>query len=211
MVSVYSDADLLAAYKQKKKLWNVFLAITAAYLAFCGGWLAYYISLPYKDPMQALPQACVYIASGVYAIIIFPFMAIKYSRVRRYFKMISYVGSGMKNEEKNHFYCFEEKSLQKDNIDVMGCVFETWNKKKCEWMEREVYFDKEKPLPEFDAGDYVQYVVQSNFIVQYNILQKKALEFEEVDEDDDYLLAENGMVVEEPENAKDTETTEVED
>ena len=53
-------------------------------------------------------------------------------------------------------------------------------------MEREAYFDPEKPLPEFESGDYVHYIVQSNFIVQYEILQKKALEFEEVEEDEEY-------------------------
>ena len=50
-------------------------------------------------------------------------------------------------------------------------------------MDREAYFDLEKPLPPFESGDYVQYITQSNFIVQYRILQKQALEFEEVDED----------------------------
>ena len=76
------------------------------------------------------------------------------------------------------------ESLQKDNIDVIACVFETWNKKKCEWMEREAYFDPERPLPPFESGDYVRYITQSNFVIQYEILQKKALEFEEVEEDD---------------------------
>ena len=47
-------------------------------------------------------------------------------------------------------------------------------------------------MPEFESGDYVKYVVQSNIIVQYEILEKHALEFEVVDEDaeeeeDDYL------------------------
>ena len=65
----------------------------------------------------------------------------------------------------------------------MSCVFETWNKKKQEWREREAWFDPEMPLPEFDSGDYVQYIVQSNFVIQYHIITKKALEFEEVDED----------------------------
>ena len=50
-------------------------------------------------------------------------------------------------------------------------------------MDREVYADTEKKLPPFEGGDYVQYITQSNFVIQYNILQKKALEFEEVDED----------------------------
>ena len=106
-------------------------------------------------------------------------MAIKHSRVRKYYRMLTYVGEGLKMEEKNYFYSFREKSLQKDNIDVVGCVFETWSKKKSEWMEREAYFDPEKPMPAFDSGDFVRYITQSNFIVQYEIVQKQALEFEE--------------------------------
>ena len=42
-------------------------------------------------------------------------------------------------------------------------------------------------LPELESGDYVQYITQSNFVVQYRILQKQALEFEEVDEDGEPL------------------------
>ena len=183
MVSVYTDADYLAAYKQKKKILSIFLIVTAAYALFCGAWLAYFISLPYNDPMQLMPKIFVWVASGAYVIFTFIYMGIKYSRIRRYFKMLTFLSIGLKQEEKNYFYCFEEKSLQKDNIDTIGCIFETWNKKKCEWMEREAYFDAEMPLPAFESGDYVRYIVQSNFIIQYEFIQKKALEFEEVEED----------------------------
>lgn len=186
MTSVYSDADYLAVYKQKKRIFGVFYAVTFVYLAFCIAWLAYYISLPYADPMQSLPKTCVYIASALYVVFAFPYLAIKGSRIRRYFKLMTYLSDGLKGEEKNYFYAFEKKLLQKDNIDVWGCVFETWNKKKQEWMDREAYWDCEKPLPEFESGDFVQYIVQSNVIVQYKILEKKALEFEEIDEDEEY-------------------------
>lgn len=186
MTSVYSDADYLAVYKQKKRIFGVFYAVTFVYLAFCIAWLVYYISLPYADPMQTLPKTCVYIASALYVVFAFPYLAIKGSRIRRYFKLMTYLSDGLKGEEKNYFYAFEKKLLQKDNIDVWGCVFETWNKKKQEWMDREAYWDCEKPLPEFDSGDFVQYIVQSNVIVQYQTLEKKALEFEEIDEDEEY-------------------------
>ena len=173
MISVYKDADYLAVCKQRKRiLW-----------VFCGAWLAYHISLPYKDPMLKLPKVCVIAATIVYMALIFPFMSIKFSRVHRYYKLLGFLSEGLKGEEKNYFYCFEEKALQKDNVDVMGCVFETWSKKRSEWMEREAFWDKEKPLPELDSGDYVHYIVKSNFIVQYEILQKQALEFEEEDEE----------------------------
>ncbi|MBQ8291170.1 MAG: hypothetical protein IJX88_01485 [Clostridia bacterium] len=185
MTSVYNDADYLSVYKQKQRIFYVFMAITLVYLAFCVAWEIYYVSLPYADKMQTLPKVMVYVASALYVIFVFPFMAIKYARVRKYCKMLGYVSEGLKMEEKNYFYVFREKSLQKDNIDVTGCVFETWSKKKSEWLEREAYFDAEKPLPAFESGDYVRYVTQSNFIIQYEIIQKKAYEFtqEEYDEE----------------------------
>lgn len=183
MVSVYKDADYLSAIKQRKRMLLIFWGATVAYAAFCAAWLVYHISLPYKDPMLYLPKLCVISASVLYVAFIFPFMGIKFSRVNRYYKLLGYLSEGLKGEERNYFYCFEEKALQKDNVDVMGCVFETWSKKRSEWMEREAFWDKEKELPPFDSGDCVQYIVQSNFIVQYTIVQKQALEFEEEDEE----------------------------
>ncbi len=183
MTSVYNDADYLSVYKQKRRIFWVFMAITFVYAIFCVIWEIYHINLPYADSRAALPKVMVYIASGLYVIFTFPFMAIKYSRVRKYYKMLMYVNEGLKMEELNYFYTFREKSLQKDNIDVVGCVFETWSKKKQEWLEREAYFDPEKPLPTFESGDLVRYVTQSNFIVQYEIVEKGALEFEEEYED----------------------------
>jgi hypothetical protein len=179
MVSVYDDSDLLSVYKQKQKIFYVFLGVTIFYVLFCVGWLVYHILLPYASEKATLPKVLVYVFSVLYSCFLFPFMGIKYSRVRKYYKMLTYVGEGLKMEEKNYFYSFREKSLQKDNIDVVGCVFETWSKKKGEWMEREAYWDPEKPMPPFESGDYVRYITQSNFIVQYEIVQKKALEFEE--------------------------------
>lgn len=202
MTSVYNDADFLAAYKQKKKLFTVFMAVTAVYLAFCIAWLIYYISLPYVAS-KFWPQACVYVASALYVVFAFVFMSIKYSRCRRYCKMLGYVCEGLKMEETNYFYRFRDKQLQKDNIDVSACVFETYSRKKQEWLEREVYHDIEKELPPFEEGDLVRYVSQSNILIQYEILERHALEFEEEYEDE--FLGENE---ENTENSEKGETNE---
>ena len=186
MTSIYTDADFLSAYKQRQRIFSVFMTVTTAYLVLCIGMLIYHITLPYADPRDALPKALAYIATALYVLTMFPFMAIKYSRIRRYFKILTFINEGMKAEERNYFYTFREKSLQKDNVDVVGCVFETWSKKKQEWMEREAYFDPEKPLPAFESGDLVRYIVQSNFIIQYEILEKHAYEFSEYEEDEEY-------------------------
>ena len=187
MVSVYTDADFLSAYKQKQRIFGVFMAVTVAYLTLCVSMLIYHVSLPYADARDTLPKWLTYIASILYIVTMFPYMAIKYSRIHRYFKIMTFINEGLKGEERNYFYTFREKSLQKDNVDVVGCVFETWNKKKSEWMEREAYFDPEKPMPPFDSGDLVRYIVQSNFIIQYDILEKHAYEFYECDEDGEII------------------------
>lgn len=191
MTTVYNDDYYLSVYKQKQRIFGFFWSVTAAYAAFCVAWWIYYMSLPYAAPEQTLPKYCVYVATALYVAFAFPYLAIKGSRVRRYFKMLTYVSVGLKNEEKNYFYTFTKKDLQKDNIDVLGCVFETWSKKKSEWLDREAYWDAELPPPALESGDYVRYIVQSNFIIQYEILQKKALEFEEVDDDEEEAAAEN--------------------
>ncbi len=185
MISVYNDADFLAAYKQRNRILHVFLAVTFFYVAVCVGMLIFHISLPYGAELDALPQAITYVCSALYVFFAFPYMAIKFSRANRYYKMLTYVCEGLKAEETNYFYTFREKSLQKDNIDVVGCVFETWSKKRSEWMEREAYFDPEKPMPDFGGGDLVHYICQSNFIIQYEILERHAYEFTEYEETDE--------------------------
>ena len=182
--TVYEDKDFLAVIAQRKRILGVFFAVTAVYAAFCIGWLIYFIGLPYADPGQALPQWLVGIATVLYVVFLFPFMGIKFHRVNRYYKLLYTISEGIKGEEKCYFAFFAEKNVQKEYVDVVSCVFKTWNKKKQEWMEREVYFDVEKEWPDLEQGDFVHYVVQSNFLIRYEVLQRKALTAAELGEDD---------------------------
>ncbi len=186
MIKVYSDADFIQVYQQRKNILNGFFGVLIAYLAVCIGCLCYYISLPYAHPNLAIPKWIVYILTVVFSCFVFPFMGIKFYRVNKYYKMLANISKGIKAEEKNYFVKFEESMIQKDNIDFVNAVFMTWNRKKQEWMKRVVYLDQEKPLPEFNRGDLVRYITQSNFIIEYEVLQKSVLEIEEIDEYDEY-------------------------
>ena len=182
--TVYEDKDFLAVIAQRKRILGVFFAVTAVYAAFCIGWLIYFIGLPYADPGQALPQWLVGIATVLYVVFLFPFMGIKFHRVNRYYKLLYTISEGIKGEEKCYFAFFAEKNVQKEYVDVVSCVFKTWNKKKQEWMEREVYIDVEKDWPDLEQGDFVHYVVQSNFLIRYEVLERQALTAAELGEDD---------------------------
>ena len=192
MQSVYTDADLLSVYKQRQKVLGAFWLVTLVYAAFCLTWWIYYMTLPYNHSMQVVCKWAVYIMSPVYVIVLYPLMGIKYSRVNRYYKALLNFSCGRKNVEKNYFYSFEKHNLQKDNIDVTYAVFEAWNKKKQEWMEREVYHDVEKEWPDLEQGDLVQYAVQSNFLVRYEVLERCALTAKELGEDEEDYVNEEG-------------------
>lgn len=179
MISVYNDQDFQAVIKQRNSILGVFFAVTGAYAALSISFWIYFMSLPYAHPDAWVPQFIVSVLSIAYVIFVFPFMGIKFHRVNRYYKMMYYLSEGLKNEEENYFICFEKKDLQKDFVDVIGCVCKTWSKKRNEWLEREAYFDPEKPLPDFAYGDLIHYVIQSNFIVQYEVIQKGALDNDE--------------------------------
>ena len=103
MTKVYNDADFLAICKQKRNVSLVFWTVTLAYLVFCVGWLIYHISLPYASKNATLPKVLVYVATGLYTIFAFPFLGIKYGRIRRYYKMMYYLSEGIKNEEICYF------------------------------------------------------------------------------------------------------------
>ena len=204
--TVYNDSDFLAAVKQRKKVLGLFLGITTFYLALCIGCLIYYIGLPYKDPMQAVPKAIVFVSSAIYVVFSFPYIGIKFHRVNKYHKLLYTISEGIKTEEKCYFAYFAEKDLQKENVDVISCVFKTWNKKKQEWMEREVYFDVEKDWPDLEQGDYVHYVVQSNFLIRYDVLQRAALTAEELGEDENDYYQEEQDLEQKAENSNEGET-----
>ena len=179
MVSIYNDADYEAALKQKRNIWTVFWIVTAVYLAWGLSWLIYYTTLPvYPKADTALPQAMVYVATAIYIVFVVPFVGIKLTRVRKYCKMMHYLSHGIKDVEECYFMGFYKKQLQKDSVDVISCVFRTWNKYRKDWAEREAYLDNEQEWPELERGDLVRYVVQSNFIIQYEVLRAGAMQEE---------------------------------
>lgn len=172
MQRVYNDEDFNAVLDQKKRIALLFWIVLAVYIVLSIVSLVYYTSLPYEDDMQALPKAVMFISTAFFVIFIFFYMGIKYHRANKYYKMMYYLSEGMKNVEENYFVGFELNDLQKDNVDAISCVFKTWSYKKKEWMRREAYWDVEKHLPPFEEGDLVKYIVQSNFVVAYEVVQK---------------------------------------
>ena len=180
MERIYTDADYVAIYKQRRKVLLYFYIITAIYFVFCCSCVIFHCTLPYADPLDAVPRALVYMVSAGYVAFAFPYLTIKYRRVNRYYSLFKHFGEALKMEETYYFYGFLEELSQKNHVDAYSCIFATWNKRTHEWLEREIYTDKEKPLPPFERGDLVHYITQSNFLLEYEILEKQALQLDDL-------------------------------
>lgn len=169
MTVIFEDNDLLAAYKQKRKIFWFYMCILAIFLAICITCLVIFMGLPYKDSMQAIPKWIIWICSVLFVVFSFPYLGIKYHRVRKYYKLISYLSVGLKQVNESRFLRYEEAEL-KDGVDLYVLIFSEWNAKKAEYMDRKIFCDKEKPLPEFKGGDVVRYLTQGNLMVAYEII-----------------------------------------
>lgn len=174
MIKLYCDKDLIDGLKQKKRVLTPFLISAVLYLAVCVVAMIFYASLPYASPLGAVPKIAVYSLTALFVIFWMPYLSIKYHRVKKYCKVLYYISEGLKVSGEDYFDRFSRVEMQKDNVDVNGCVFLTWDKKHSEWREREIYLDVEKEFPKFESGDLVRYVTQSNFLIEYEIIKKNA-------------------------------------
>ena len=84
MERVFDDEDFNAILDQRKKVKLVFYIVLGAYIVLAIASLAYYASLPYKDKMQALPKAVMFISTALFIVFLFLYMGIKYHRVNKY-------------------------------------------------------------------------------------------------------------------------------
>ncbi len=169
MKIIYEDNDLVSAYNQKQRIYRLYLIVAIFYGILCVSCLLYFISLPYQDPHQAIPKWIVWITSCIFVIFSYIYMGIKFHRARRYYKLVSYLSVGMKQVNKSFFLRYEDTEL-KDGVDFNVLIMSEWSNKKSEYMERKIFCDKEKPLPEFMEGDVVCYLTQGNFMIEYEVV-----------------------------------------
>ena len=138
MTIVYDDKDLVSAYKQKKKIWYIYLAVAVVYVALCVTCLVLYIGTPFEAPEQNIYKWTVWVASCLIVIFSFVYLTIKYQRIRKYYKLVSYLSVGLKSVNNSIFLRYESPEI-KDSVDYYVLVVSEWSKKKSEYMDRKIY------------------------------------------------------------------------
>lgn len=174
-INYYTDAELSAAKKQKKRTFAVYMIILSVYLLLSAAAIIYYTTLPYAGYMDtsatisALKWAH-YSVTALFVVFSFIYLKIKYKRVRRYYKMCFNLSTGLKETSTGSFLENDERIQDKDGVDFKSLIFLEWNKYKNDFFERKVLVFYEKPFPEIPDQANVTYVTQGNVLVSYEIL-----------------------------------------
>ena len=172
MTRLYTDADLHAAYMQRRHILGVFFAVTGVYAAAFIGLLVYYIMLPYEDPNQDWVIGVTCALTALYIIFLFPYMGISFKRCNAYCKMLKFISVGLKEYTVAPFAGVDDWTTR-DGVDVNVATFRVHNYKRDEDMIRQIYVDGEKDFPPFEEGKTVRLISQGNLLIEYEMQKEE--------------------------------------
>ncbi|MBP5467339.1 MAG: hypothetical protein J6Y43_07255 [Clostridia bacterium] len=175
MTEYYTDAELAAAKKQRKKTLIVYFIVFGVYLAATVAIFIYYGTLPYKGYADtaskiSLIKGVHYSLTAVFVIFSFIYLGITFKRVNRYYKTCRNMSTGLRETSTGSFLEYDENIQDKDGVDFKALVFIEWNKYKKDFFERKVLVFYEKPFPEIPLEANVSYTTQGNVLISYEIL-----------------------------------------
>lgn len=168
----FKQEEFEKAKKQRKLTLIIYFIALGLFILGTLGVFFWYRTLEYKSSMILTVKIVQHCLSGIFIIFSFIYLGIIYKRVNRYYRIIKYVATGIKEYSEASFFEYSNNIQNKDGVDFKSLIFLEWNKYKKEYFERKVLVFYEKPFPEFNEGDYVRFVTQSNILVSYEILEK---------------------------------------
>lgn len=170
MIDYFVEQDYVEAKAQRKKTLIIYFAFLTVYLLISAGMLMWYLTLPYASPVITTVKVIQYSVTAIMVVFSFIYLGIPYKRVNRYYKMTTYMLTGLRETSTGSFFEYDETLQDKDGVDFKSLVFLEWNKYKKDFFERKVLVFDEKPFPEIPENANVRYVTQGNVLISYEIL-----------------------------------------
>jgi len=169
--TIYSDSDYENVKKQRKH-YKIFIYVSLGiYLAISIVTLLYYMSLPYQSPKISNAKLIQFLVTGIYIIVLYLFLNLKYRRVNCYYKILGYINTGIIESNYGEFVCFEDTVEVKEGVDFKLMKMSEWSHKKSDFFERKVLIDREKDFPDIKKGQKVKYLTQGNILIEYEIVE----------------------------------------
>ena len=175
MTNVYCKADLDAVLKQKRNCLTYFYIVTGIFLAAAIFVFVYFLLEPYGTDKEwwLLTVECV--LTGIYVIFAYLYMSVRFSRVRKYCKVLERALIRKPTAGSATFMRFNSDVTVKDGVDFKSMTLVEWSEKEKEYMERYILLDVEKPRPDFRAGDEIMFNTYANILVSYEVSNRTDL------------------------------------
>ncbi len=174
MIKLYEEKDYESAYRLKKKLFTIYLAILIVTLVLCGVFLTLFLFLPYPSTQELTLKKNLYLTADCalsVAFVIFSviYLSIPYKRAKFYFKMLDDIKTGDKQFNESTFLQNETNITEVRYVDFRVMAVLEWSPKKQDYLRRNVLVDKEKPMPDLKSGDMIVYTTHANVLLSYGL------------------------------------------
>ncbi len=170
MVEYYKRDEFDKLKAQRKKTLAFFYLTLLIYAVISGGFLWWYLTLPYQSPQITFVKLGHYTVTGLTAIFAYVFIGIKLKRIKKYNKMLFHIETGLREESTASFFDYDNTIFLNLGVEMKAMAFLQWNKYKNDYYERRVMVPADKPFPEFTEGQMVKFVTQGNILVSYETL-----------------------------------------
>jgi len=170
MVEYFKEQELIDAKTQKNKTFAVYLVVLAIYLVFSVIMYVWYFGCSYQSSVIKKIKFYEFTVNALFVVFSFIYLGIKQKRVRRYYKLLYNMSTGIKETSTGSFFEYDESLQDKDGVDMKSLVFIEWNKYKNDFFERKVLVLYEKPFPKLKEKDNVKYITQGNVLISYEVL-----------------------------------------
>ncbi len=181
---------IVDAKKQKDKTLWFYLIVASLFLIVSVGLFLWYTTMPYQSSQILIVKIIHYALTGLFAIFSFIFFAIKFKRIKNYYKSVKLMKEGIREKSEGSFFEYSDEVEEKDGVDFKALIFIEWNKYKKDYFERKVLVYNELAFPQIPQDAYVEYVTVGNVLVEYEILEEQSdeekddqIQVDEVDED----------------------------
>ena len=173
MTELYQGDELQKERVAKKKIFRIWLILLGFVLAVDIACIIVHALLPYKSPLAIYPKIVAMGLSCLFGVLSYPFLAVKYRRIRSYVKMLGFLFIGLKEGSVGEFIGFNDTVEVKESVDFYTMTTYEYNESKQEYFIRKVLIDKEKEKPKLNPCDMVHYITQGNILMNYEIIERK--------------------------------------
>lgn len=177
MVEMFSQEEKSKAFKTKKRLLALWLALLAAYIAaiaFLAGFNLYGVVVNYSRSFRAAATiGCIALTFVFFSFTLF-FFSIKYRLTNNFCKMLKDAQTGETERSEAEFVKFNDDSEMKDGVNCRSMEVNVKPLKRGDITLRKVLIEGTRPLPPFRAGDKITMYCHANILMRYEADEKES-------------------------------------